>query len=62
MARSKLNQALTLAEYISQHFNDSQKAFADAQNVAPAQVTQWLKKDFIVVDRVLYSKRRNLNP
>lgn len=60
MDRAKLNQALTLAEYISHRFEGSQKAFAEAQNVAPAQVTQWLKKDFIVVNDVLYSARRAL--
>lgn len=49
-----------LKDYIKKYFNGSQKAFADAQAVAPAQVTQWLKKDFIVVHDVLYSPRRNL--
>ena len=53
--------ALTLAEYISEQFSGSQREFAAAQGVQPAQVTQWLNKDFIVVNDVLYSARRELN-
>lgn len=52
--------ARTLGEYIAEEFSGSQRAFAAAQGVQPAQVTQWLKKDFIVVDDVLYSRRREL--
>jgi len=52
--------ALNLGEYIAEEFGGSQRAFAAAQGVAPAQVTQWLKKDFIVVDDALYSYRREL--
>jgi hypothetical protein len=53
--------ARTLAEYISEEFGGSQRAFAIAQGVQPAQVTQWLIKDFIVVNDKLYSERRYLN-
>lgn len=42
--------AYELADYISEYFDGSQKEFATTQGVAPAQVTQWLNKDFIVVD------------
>lgn len=52
--------AYELADYIIEYFNGSQREFAVAQGVAPAQVTQWLNKDFIVVDDKLYSHRRNL--
>ncbi len=52
---------MTLLEYIQQKFYGSQAEFARAQGVAPAQVTQWIKKGFIVVDDVLYSPRRKLN-
>jgi len=48
-------------DYINENFGGAQRAFAIAQGIAPAQVTQWLNKDFIVVDDVLYSPRRELN-
>ena len=53
-------KACTLLEWINQHFNGNQRAFAAAQGVLPQQVTQWLRKDFIVVDGKLYSHRRDL--
>ena len=52
-------KACTLLEFIDLHYC-SQKAFADAQGVHPPQVTQWIQKDFIVVDGQLYSPRREL--
>jgi len=48
-------------DYINQEFGGSQRAFALAQGVQPAQVTQWLNKGFIVVDDNLYSPRRELS-
>ena len=51
---------MDLKLYIAEYFKCSQKAFADAQGVEPPQVSQWLKKGFIVVDDELYSKRRKL--
>ncbi|WP_163370952.1 hypothetical protein [Endozoicomonas acroporae] len=51
---------MLLKDYIEKFFDGSQKEFADAQSVQPAQVTQWLKKDFIVVGDILYSPRREL--
>ena len=53
-------EAITLETYIAERFNGSQAAFAAAQGVKPPQVTQWLNKDFIVVDDMLYSPRREL--
>lgn len=53
--------AYTLAEYIDEYFSGSQRAFAAAQGVQPAQVTQWLKKCFIVVGDILYAPRRELH-
>jgi len=50
----------SLASYISINFN-SKADFALHQKVLPQQVTQWLEKDFIVIDDVLYSFRRKLN-
>lgn len=49
-----------LAQYIDEHFEGNQRAFAAAQGVQPPQVTQWIQKDFIVVDGQLYSPRREL--
>ena len=53
-------KACTLSEWIDEHFDGNQRAFAAAQGVQPPQVTQWIKKDFIVVDCCLYSPRRSL--
>jgi DNA-binding transcriptional regulator YdaS (Cro superfamily) len=51
---------MNLTDYIAVNFHGSQRAFASAQGVAPQQVTQWLNKNFIVVNGVLYSPRREL--
>lgn len=51
----------TLTEYIKEKYNGNQREFAKAQNVQPPQVTQWLKKDVIVIDDVMYFKRRELS-
>ena len=50
----------TLKEYINREHGGSQVRFAEANDVKPSQVTQWLNKKFIVVDDDLYSKRRSL--
>ncbi|MEL0637629.1 hypothetical protein V6259_12750 [Marinomonas sp. TI.3.20] len=52
--------ARTLREYIDEEFYGSNRDFAAAQGVQPPQVTQWLNKDFIVVNESLYSPRREL--
>ena len=51
---------MNLSDYIFKKYI-TQAAFARAQNVSPAQVSQWLAKEFIVVGGVLYSPRRGLN-
>ena len=51
---------MELLEYIAVNFNGSQTAFAEKQGVKPPQVTQWIKKKFIVVGHALYSPRREL--
>ncbi|MBK8187638.1 MAG: hypothetical protein IPK77_10615 [Cellvibrio sp.] len=53
-------KACTLLEWIDLHFDGNQRAFATAQGVQPPQVTQWIQKDFIVVNGQLYSHRREL--
>ena len=49
-----------LSDYIQKHYSGNQAAFAKSQDVAPQQVTKWLKMKCIVVDGVLYSPRREL--
>ena len=54
------NKIYTLREYIDEFFGGNQAAFARAQGVQPAQVTQWINKDFIIVNGVLYGPRREI--
>ena len=51
---------MVLIEYIKNEHGGNQAAFAQSVNVKPQQITQWIKKGFIVVDGVLYSPRRDL--
>ena len=51
---------MTLTEYIEKQHGGSQSEFARANEVHRSQVTQWLNKNFIVVDGVMYSPRREL--
>lgn len=53
-------KACTLLEFIDLNFDGNQRNFAAAQGVQPPQVTQWIQKDFIVVNGQLYSPRREL--
>lgn len=50
----------TLLEWIDFYFKGNQRTFAALQGVQPPQVTQWIKKGFIVVNGQLYSPRREL--
>lgn len=54
-----ISDSIELRKYIQLHHN-TQRSFADIQGVAPCQVSQWMKKQFIVVDTVMYSPRRKL--
>jgi len=49
-----------LKEYIIREHGGSQSKFAKANGVKRPQVTQWLNKEFIVVNGNLYSMRREL--
>ena len=49
-----------LLSYISKYYRGSQVLYAMSEGVKPPQVTQWIKKNYIVIDHVLYSPRRNL--
>ncbi len=53
-------KATTLEKYIETDFNDSQSCFARSQGVKPQQVSQWIKKEFVIVNGNLYSLRREL--
>ena len=50
----------TLKDYINREHGGSQVKFAAANGVIKQQVTQWIRKGFIVVDGSLYSHRREL--
>jgi len=50
----------TLKEYINREHGGSQVRFAATNGVHKSQVTQWINKNFIVVNGVLYSPRREL--
>jgi len=50
----------TLKDYINREYGGSQVRFAEANGVKKQQVYKWLVGDFIVVDGVLYSPRREL--
>jgi len=50
----------TLREYIVKHHEGVQAKFARANDVDPPQVTQWINGQFLVIDHVMYSKRREL--
>lgn len=53
-------EVLTLTEFINKYFDGNRKLFSDTQGIKPAQPYQWEAKNFIVVDGVMYSKRREL--
>jgi len=63
MQGSKMDKGvkvLTLRNYIIEHHSGVQTKFAKANNIDPPQVTQWINGQFLVIDNVLYSKRRVL--
>lgn len=53
---------MKLIDYIKKRHCGNQAAFAASQGVKPQQVTKWLNMDCVVVDGVLYSPRRSLEP
>ena len=55
-----MTTAVSLIKYIDTYYDGSQREFAKAQGIEPPQVTQWINKNFIVVEHVLYSARREL--
>lgn len=51
---------MKLTEYIDKYFDGNKSEFARSEGVKQPQVHQWIDKDFIVIDGVLYSPRREL--
>jgi len=51
----------SLARFIADNFGGNQSAFARANNVQRAQVTQWLKAGYIVIGDKLCAVRRTVN-
>ena len=50
---------MPIKEYIALMY-ESQAHFARVQGVAPAQVTQWINMNCIVINEIIYSPRRNI--
>lgn len=52
----------TLEQYINKNYAGNKSKFGRSlpEPVSPQQITQWINAGFVVVDHVLYSKRRNL--
>jgi DNA-binding transcriptional regulator YdaS (Cro superfamily) len=53
-------KAIALNDYITNHYAGKRIAMAADVGVEPSQVTQWLKRKYIVVDGMLYSSRRRV--
>ena len=52
---------MSLAEYIAYKHGGNQSAFARANGVQRAQVSQWIKAGYIVVGNKLCAVRRTFN-
>ncbi len=50
-----------LRQFVDDKFGGNQSAFARANNVQRAQVSQWIKADYIVVGKKLCAVRRIIN-
>ncbi len=57
-AERKSVRLLSLADFITENFDGNQSAFARANNVQRAQVTQWIKAGYIVFGDKLCAVRR----
>lgn len=56
----KKHKPMLLEPYIKKFYNNVKGDFAESEGVQPAQVTQWIKKGFMVVNHELMSHRRYL--
>ncbi|MDP2561192.1 hypothetical protein [Psychrobium sp. 1_MG-2023] len=52
--------AVSLEEFIFDKYNDSQTEFAIAQGLKRQQVTKWLNESCVVIEDLLYCKRKEL--
>ena len=59
MKEEDKNIAYKLEDYIAE-FYGSNVDFANDNGVSKQQVTNWISDQYIVVDNVLYSKRRDI--
>lgn len=59
MVSSANNTAYTLKDFIAK-FYGSNVAFSEANGVTKQQVSNWIRDNYIVVDSVLYSQRREI--
>lgn len=53
---------MKLTEYIEKYYDGNKSAFARANEVLPQQVNNWINGDYVVVNNVLCSPRRDLAP
>lgn len=51
---------MKLIEYINRYYGSNRTAFGDAQGVSKQQVNKWLAGDWMVIDDVLLSPKREL--
>lgn len=51
---------MKLTEYIEKYHSGNKADFARVNEVTPQHVTKWVNGDYIVIDGVLYSPRREL--
>lgn len=51
---------MKLIDYINKNYGGNKSEFARSQDVLPQMVNKWLNGDYIVIDGVLYSPRREL--
>ena len=56
----KVEGLKSLSDYITENYGGNQSAFARANGVQRAQVTQWLKAGYIVIGNKLCAVRREL--
>lgn len=51
---------MLLSNYIKENFADNKAAFARHVGVEPQAVTKWIKANWIIIDNILYSPRREV--
>lgn len=51
---------MKLIDYIDKYYGGNKSEFARVNDVLPQAITKWIAGDYIVIDGVLYSPRREL--